>query len=262
MSSTFGIDEAVLNPDIYDVINDFDDDLPFWLQECRKAGGQVLELCCGSGRLTVALAKAGIPILGADFSETMLEGLRRRAAREGVPVRAVRADMRDFSFNETFALIFVPYNSFQCLYSVAEAEAALACIRHHLAPSGRFILHVFNPSIERIVEGSRVEKRNDPVEFPGRGPAEWLERFHYDAAAQVNRITWTFIFPDGTKEVQRLDMRCFFPQELEVLMKANGFCIEERFGDFNREAFQADSPEQILLCRRRDTYTVTQPGAR
>jgi hypothetical protein len=93
------------------------------------------------------------------------------------------------------------------------------------------------------------------VKFPGRGPAEWLERFHYDAAAQVNRITWTFIFPNGTKEVQRLDMRCFFPQELELLMKAHGFNIVERFGDFNRDAFQANSPEQILLCRAMQVST-------
>jgi SAM-dependent methyltransferase len=160
--------------------------------------------------------------------------------------------MRDFSLNETFALIFVPYNSFQCLYSVAEAEAALACIRSHLAPSGRFILDVFNPSIELIVDRSRTGKRHGLVEFPERGKAEWFERVHYDAAAQVNRVTWTFVFPDGTEEVQRLDMRCFYPLELEVLLKANGFIIEERFGDFDREAFKSDSPKQILICRKGD----------
>jgi SAM-dependent methyltransferase len=250
MASTFGIDRTIFNPDFYDAINDFDSDLPFWLDECRRAGGPVLELGCGTGRLTVPLAKEGIPILGADLSETMLEGLKRRAEREGVPARSARVDMRDFSLNETFELIFVPFNSFQCLYSIAEAEAAMACIRSHLAPSGRFILDVFNPSIELIVDRSRAGERHDPVEIPGRGKAEWLERVHYDAAAQVNRVTWTFTFPDGTEEVQRLDMRCFYPLELEVLLKASGFTIEERFGNFGREEFKSDSPKQILICRR------------
>jgi len=255
MTSTFGIDRTILDPCFYDTINDFDSDLTFWLDECRNAGGPVLELGCGTGRLTVPLAMEGIPILGADLSETMLMGLQRRAERESVSVRSTRADMRDFSLNETFALIFVPFNSFQCLYSVAEAEAALACIRRHLAPSGRLILDVFNPSIELIVDRSRAGERHDPVEIPGRGKAEWLERVHYEAAAQVNRVTWIFTFPDGTEEVQRLDMRCFYPLELEVLLKANGFFVEERFGDFDRVAFKSDSPKQILICRKRDSLS-------
>ncbi|EKD32834.1 MAG: hypothetical protein ACD_76C00138G0002 [uncultured bacterium] len=245
----YGVDEAVHSHEIYDIINSFDYDIPFWREQAGKAKGPVLELCCGTGRITVPLAKHGIPIVGADLSRNMLAGFQKRCVRENIFPRSISADMRSFDLPERFSLIFVPFNSFQCLYSLADIEAALACIRRHLSPTGRFILDVFNPSIEIMVDRFRAEQENQTLNIPAKGVVRWKERCCYDAAAQVNRVTWTFIFPDGTEEIQRLDMRCFYPQELSVLLKANGFIVEHFYGGYDCSEFCSESPKQILVCR-------------
>lgn len=245
----YGVDEAVHSHEIYDVINSFDYDIPFWLEQARNAKGPVLELCCGTGRITVPLAKRGIPIVGVDCSQSMLDGLQKRCARENVFPRSILADMRNFDVPERFSLIFVPFNSFQCLYSLPDIEAALASIRRHLSPDGRFILDVFNPSIDIMVDRFRTEQENQALTIPAKGVVRWKEKCCYDAAAQVNRVTWTFIFPDRTEEIQRLDMRCFYPQELSVLLKANGFIIENFYGGYDCSEFRSESAKQILVCR-------------
>lgn len=246
----FGIDEAVHSPEIYDIINTFDDDLGFWREYSQAAKRRVLELCCGTGRVTIPLAQSGIPIVGLDCSERMLDGLRRNAAQKRVSIDARHGDMRFFDFSEKFSLIFVPFNSFQCLYKIPDVESILSAVSRHLEPEGRFILDVFSPSIEIMVDRSRKEKRWEDFFIPERGRVRMRERCDYDAASQVNRVTWTLCFDDGSEQVQKLDMRCFFPQELEVILKSSGFLIEERFGNFDKSPFTSDSPKQIVVCRR------------
>ena len=245
----FRIDDAVHSPEIYDVINSFDSDVPFWLEHAQRAAGNVLELCCGTGRITLPLVQYGIPIVGLDYSERMLSGLRGKAASQGLNVDARPGDMRSFDFPERFSLIFVPFNSFQCLYSTSDVEAALTSIRRHLEPDGRFILDVFLPSIELMVDRSREEKIWNDIIVPGRGRLQIRERCHYDAASQVNRVTWTLVFEDGSHEIQRLDMRCFYPKEIDILLKESGFIIEQRFGNYDRSPFVSSSPKQIVICR-------------
>ena len=74
----------------------------------------------------------------------------------------------------------------------------------------------------------------------------------YDDAAQVNRITWYFSLA-GEKDfrVEQLPMRCFFPQELDLLVRANGFAIQGKFGNFERKAFAAGDMKQVVVCAKR-----------
>ena len=244
----FGVDRGVYSVDLYDAINSFTHDIPFWLEQARMAKGPVLELCCGTGRITVPLANAGIPVVGADLSHDMLKGLQQRASKAGVLLDARIADMRSFSFEEKFNLIFIPFNSFQCLYTLSDVQNTLACVRKHLAPGGRFVLDVFNPSLELMVDRSRNLVEQGTFELPVRGLVNWKEKCHYEAAAQVNRVTWLFSFEDGTEEIIKLDLRCFYPLELELLMTSNGFTIENRIGNYDLSPFVSNSPKQILFC--------------
>lgn len=240
-------DDAVHDPRLYDVLNDFDYDLPFWEKHCRAANGPVLELCCGTGRLTVPLAKKGIPITGVDVSERMLAGFRARAEREGCNLAPCHADVRHLRLDRKFALVFIPFNSFQCLYSLEEIECTLAGVRAHLQPGGRFILDVFNPSIELMVERNRAPLVQE-FTVPGVGTVAWSERCAYDTAGQVNRVDWVFRFPDGHEEHQHLDMRCFYPQELRALLKYNGFSTEAIYGNYDEAPFHKASTKQIFVC--------------
>ena len=86
-------------------------DIPFYLKQIDKYGGPVLELACGTGRITIPVAKKGIQITGLDVSTAMLAHARRKSRAEGLQIDWVEADCRDFSLDERFSLVFFPFNS-------------------------------------------------------------------------------------------------------------------------------------------------------
>src|SRR5205814_1893502 len=125
-------------------------DVEWFSAIARRTGGPILELGCGTGRITVPIAQDGHHIVGLDRSAAMLERAERRARRANVEIRWVEGDMRAFSFNEAFALVFVALNSFLML-DPNDRWSCLARVREHLAPRGRVAIDVFQPDPEVVV---------------------------------------------------------------------------------------------------------------
>lgn len=227
-------------------------DLPFYLAAARKARGPVLELACGTGRLSLALARAGVDVTGLDVSAPMLALARKKAAAEGLKAALVRGDARSFRLKRKFKLIFIPFNSMQHLADRAGLERFFASVRAHLAPGGRFVLDVFNPHPGYLVRDTEellpVFCYQDP-----RGKEQILveEQYSYDRAAQVSRITWHYTRGRKRFASRKLNMRCFFPQELDALLHYNGFKTLQKYGDFDLSPFTAASPKQVVICRKK-----------
>lgn len=247
----YGVSTQVHDGKFYDVLNTDMTDLPFYRRLCHEASGPILELCCGTGRLTLPLAREGFDVTGLDMEPAMLERARAKAAKEGIEVPLHRGDMRDFDLARRFDLIFIPFNSLQNTYGREDVERIFASIKRHLGPGGRFAFDVFNPDIRLMVD------RSDKVSEQHRGRLEdgrelvVMERCAYDAAGQVNRVRWTFRLGEESWE-GHLDMRCFFPLEIEALLHHNGWRIEEHHGAFDGSPFRSDSPKQIFVCTARD----------
>jgi SAM-dependent methyltransferase len=211
----------------------------------------VLELACGTGRVTIPIAQSGVEIVGLDQSASMLAYARSKAADAGVNITWVEADCRQFELSRKFALIFMAFNSMQHLHDHESLAALFGNVRKHLAERGRFIFDVFNPSIailNRDPSQRYVERQYEDPD--GRGTITLEQTAVYDDAAQVNRITWYFSLP-GEKDfrVEQLPMRCFFPQELDLLVRANGFAIEEKFSNFERKPFAGGGMKQVVVCK-------------
>ena len=133
-------------------------DIEFYVDAARESGG-VLELGCGTGRVLLPTARAGIAITGLDLSSRMLEVCRDRLAAEVQSrVELVGGAMTDFDFGRSFRLVTTPFRPFQHLLTVEDQLACLACVRRHLAPGGRLVFDLFNPSLEALVN-MRLEKR-------------------------------------------------------------------------------------------------------
>lgn len=242
------------DPKIYDAITgnrSFDTD--FYVARAVAFGGPVLEIACGTGRITIPMVQAGIEVTGLDASPAMLGEARAKAARAGVEVEWVQADCRDFDIGKKFAMIFFPFNSLLHLHDRVSYERFLERVRTHLAPGGHFLFDVFNPGLEFIVENSRRKRREGTFVDPYSGlPGVIEETLSYDAVNQINRSRWFYSVGDAKNvAVNDLHLRCLYPQELEALLHYNGFEMLERVGGFDGTPFSSDTPMQIVTCRMR-----------
>jgi SAM-dependent methyltransferase len=235
----------------YDLLMPSPNDLPFYLRQAAKYGGPVLELGCGSGRLAIPLALAGVDITGLDIAPGMLDVARNKAELHRVAMQLVQADCRNYSLERQFRLILFANNSLSHLLQRDEIEACLRCVRRNLAPGGRFIVDVFTPS-------ARILARDPAQQFPvgqyddpdGGGRITVTETSRYDPAAQVNHITWHYQ-QDGNLKTSRvpLNLRMFYPQEIDLLLDHNGFVIEHKYGDYEERLYSSESLKQLIICR-------------
>jgi ubiquinone/menaquinone biosynthesis C-methylase UbiE len=106
--------------DLYDAFVKFEDDIPFFVSECLKSTGPVLELMAGSGRVTVPLLESGVELTCVDVCSDMLARLRSKLASRRLSAKVVRSDVRVLPFGASFELAILPFNSFSELVSEGE----------------------------------------------------------------------------------------------------------------------------------------------
>jgi SAM-dependent methyltransferase len=246
------LDNLYSDAALYDLVHlgPWKGELEFYL---RAAGGErdrrVLELACGTGRLTIPLAERGLDMTGLDLSPAMLERARAKADQAGVEARFIQGDMRAFDLAQRFDLIFIPINSICHLLSRPDVEACLGCVRAHLAPAGRLVIDVFNPSLAILMrESGRWFEVGVYDDEQGR-PVRLTEQNRYDRATQINHILWRFEGESGRAVERRLTMKQYFPQELDALLACNGFAIEAKWGQYGGQPFHSDSNQQVVVAR-------------
>lgn len=225
--------------------------LDFYRRQAACYGEPVLELACGSGRLTIPLAREGVNITGLDISEEMLHLAKRKASQSRLRMRFLQGDIRSFDLGEKFRFIFIPAQSLSHLHRREEIEDCFSCVRRHLAGDGRFLIEVFNSSVRML---AREPGRRYPVgQFtdPNAGPQVIVtEEVSYDAASQVNHIRWFFRNEGSTEErMLSFEMRQFFPQEIDALLRYNDFLVEHKYGSYDEREFSSDAGKQLIICR-------------
>jgi SAM-dependent methyltransferase len=249
------------------------DDVRFFVDLAREAGGSVLEVACGTGRVLIPCARAGVSMVGLDLSAGMLARCAEKLAREPDEVRARvelhHADMRRFDLGRTFALVTIPFRGFQHLLTVEDQRRALATIRRHLADDGRFVLDLFNPSLpllgdDRSLTTPVVEPAFD---LPDRRRVVRSYRIaKRDFFNQLQDVEFAFEVtgPDGrvVRQSGVYPMRYVFRFEAEHLLVREGFMIEALYGDYLRRPYGAQYPgELVFVCRKSTADLRRQPAA-
>jgi SAM-dependent methyltransferase len=243
------------NADLYDrIVAPPAESLDFYLAEARATNGDVLELACGTGRLTLplaaALAREGRRVVGLDLAPAMLEAARRKAADASVTVELTGGDMRRFALERRFGLIFVAFNSLLHLTTNDALRECFDCVREHLAPGGTFAFDIFNPSIRLLARAPNERSTVTRLPDATLGEIHVETTVDYDAATQVNRGAWILSAPGRPDYLSvPLHLRSIFPQELPVLLAANALEFVTRYGGFGREPFTSESPRQVCICR-------------
>ena len=265
--------EEFSDPLNYDREDNSDTGIAFYTALAQETGGPVLEIACGTGRVSIPIAWLGFTVTGLDIVPSMLAVARSKSA--GLPIRWVEGDGRYFDLGEQFKLVFLTGNAFQAFLTRADQEALLHCVRRHLHEDGLFAFETRNPRWRNSIDTIPVEpsaNRN----LPEKGLFALLEtraeEVHWQTYTDVNgdvvRVSKTQVYdhvtqilhwqtyrrwPEDGKErtkVTRIAVRYTFPQELETLLHYNGFTIIRQYGDWNLEPLTASSPSIISVCRR------------
>jgi SAM-dependent methyltransferase len=234
------------------------EDVRWYAKLAREDGGPVLELGSGTGRVSLAIAKAGVRVVGVDLSRAMIE--RAETARAKLPAkrRALASfrpgDFRSLRLGRRFPLVIAPFNALQHCYDRADWEAALATVRRHLTRRGRFVFDVLLPDpIVQARNPARRFARTRLVHPTTRRPFVYTEGFVHERQRQLLVIyQWLDDEADSARRhVVPIAHRQIYPLELEALLHYNGFTIRERYGDFSGGAPSEASESQIVVCTAR-----------
>jgi SAM-dependent methyltransferase len=237
-------------------------DVAFFTQLAVEAQPPVLEVACGTGRVLIPCARAGVRVIGLDLSRAMLDVCRSRLRDEPPEVRdrveLHEGDMRTFDLGRPFDLITMPFRGFQHLLTVDDQRNALANIRRHLATAGRFVLDLFNPSLpllgdERWLVQPIVEP---PFTMPdGRLVVRSYRIAGRDYFNQVQDVEMTYeiTWPDQRQErrTERFLLRYLFRFEAEHLLVREGFDVREVYGDYDRSPYGAKYPGELIFIATR-----------
>jgi SAM-dependent methyltransferase len=236
-------------------------DVAFYRDAAREFGDPVLELGCGTGRVTMALAEAGKRITGLDLSERMLESAVKKRAALHVEARErvhlVQGDMAKFDLGEKFRLVIIPFRPFQHLLEVRQQTDCLDCVRKHLSPGGRLILDVFQTDAERMHDPVHMRESlvTEYKTADGRQVriSERVAAFHRAEQRNDVEMIFSITHPDGRKErlVFAWTLRYFFRYEVQHLLVRCGFQVVAEYGNFNRTPIVDDSPEMIFVAERK-----------
>lgn len=236
-------------------------DIAFYLEYAAKYPGAILELACGTGRVSLVLAQNGCQIQGIDLSERMLEQfeLKLRDQPKWVRdnIRLDKCDMSNFQLNQDYSLIIAPFRAFQSLTSEESQRNCLKCVYQHLANQGIFIINVFKPYTtmdeswvypEMIQWEVIDEKTGNKIIKKHRGPK-------IDVKRQIiyPEMIYQVIEPGGklTEVFEPLELKYFYYDQLKDLLEAEGFEIKEEYGYYDK-ANISDGNELIFICGKRN----------
>jgi SAM-dependent methyltransferase len=226
------------------------EDLPYWLNLAQQSGSPVLELGCGTGRVTLPLAKAGHTAYGLDNDPAMLAFLQQRLP-PGDSIHLVPSDITRFSLPQVFPLILLPCNTYSTLTGPQRASA-LDCVAAHLESQGVFAFSIPNPAVladlpedaEPEIEESFIHPNTgNPVQVSsawGRRPDSVTVSWFYD-----------HLLPDGKveRETVQVTHHLLNLDELARELTLAGFEYEF-YGDFEKRDYQPDSDTLLVEAKK------------
>lgn len=235
-------------PELYDAENGaFEPEGPFYLALAKDHGGPVLDLACGTGRIAIPIAQAGISVTGIDLSRPMFDHARRKAGT--LPVRFVEADCRSFDLDERFRVAVMSGHGFQFMLTDDDQRALLKAVHDHLLPGGLFAFETRNPRLEPFHHIAEPEFWRAYADADGTRVETWTTEIP-DREAGIVHYTVIRRWPDGREVPCRVAIRFSGADHVQRLVGEAGLELVGRFGDWDGKPVTDDCTDLIFVCRR------------
>lgn len=241
--------EEFADPVEYDVENGVDEDGPFFLERAARYGGPILDVACGTGRMTIPLAEAGYRCVGIDLAEAMLEHGRVKSG--ALPIEYLAGDCRDFDLGERFSTALMTGHAFQALMTGDDQRRCLAAVVRHLRRGGAFVFETRDPRARELVPEVRIDWERSYRSSSGG----WIDAHCstiYDPETSILHVRQHRTDrASGDERVTRIALRYSSDEHCRRLLDAAGFDVVEAFGNWDESPISGDTKELIYVCQRR-----------
>lgn len=235
--------------DLYDSYVSTQYDLPFFLKELKNTKGNILELMCGTGRISIPLLQNKIKLTCVDYSEGMLRVFKKKINGKSYDVRLIKMDVTELCLHDKYEIIFIPFNSFSEILSVDKQKSALRKIFEHLINHGRFIVTQHNPVV-RIKSADGILKTLGKYKIEnGTLIVKYFNQYN-SRESMVNGFQLYEIFDDNNKlkDKRRLEInfRIIGKDEFEQMANEIGYKILKIYGDYDYSRYDKDKSNYII----------------
>jgi len=238
------------NPKFYDLtFRDLRNDIPFYVRQAKEAGGKILEVACGSGRVYLELLKEGLDAYGIDSSEKMLGALRKKARALKLRPKVQLADMRNFKMKHKFSLIAIPFRSFLHNLTIDDQLSTLKSCQKHLATNGKLAVNFFYPSREVIADtyGKEIRRSLDTKD----GQIELISKSYFvDEPGQIIEFTFTWMKDNQVLSRFRSRLSLIYKREFELLLRLAGFKRWRVYGGFDYQPLESSKQEMVWIIEK------------
>lgn len=252
----------------YDLFYSFWEDSGFYVGLAKMTGGPVLDAMCGTGRITIPIARVGADVVGVDLQQKMLDELARKLQDEPKRVRSrvklVRGDIKKNNLGGPFELAVFAWSSLSEIPTVSEQGEVLKNISAHLKPGGLLAFHSDNPEDVRptreIFKGVQIDEHGNEISMyqrtvrrKGNGGNSYSLLYRYEIVPRHGR-------PRELKTIVVLT----YPtkRELMGMIREAGFDVLKVYGDYDFRRATRGCKQFIVIARKREADQQTRGGRR
>jgi SAM-dependent methyltransferase len=234
-------------------------DVNFYVEQAKAAGGKALELGVGTARLAKYLARAGIETWGVEPSLYMLKAAKKNLAKEDnltqSKMHLIHGDAEHFKLTERFGIIYFPSCSFDHILDPVKQKAALINIRNHIAPKGRFVFDLY-------INKESVSESNWFVQRKKLQDGSMIIRSGYQVSRRSIRIASLDMWYDHVKEgrvIERYyegsDVYLHDVEGVRALLDETGYDVVEEYGDHDGKPYEEEDQLIVFVTYPKKTIT-------
>lgn len=240
----------------YDLFYSFWEDTGFYVGLAKMTGGPVLDAMCGTGRMTVPIARVGADVVGVDLEQRMLEELKRKLGAESKKVRErvrlIRGDITKNNFGGPYEMAVFAWGSLEEIRTVEEQGLVIKNIARHLKDGGILALHMDNPEDVRptreIFKGVQVDREGNEISMYQRtARRDGVRSNSYDM-----HYRYEIVPKRGPRSELKSVVTLTFPtkRQLTRMLREAGFQVLKIYGDYDFRPARKGCKYFIVIARK------------
>ncbi len=229
-----------------------DHDISFWVDQCKNKD-TILEVACGTGRITLPIIESGKKVYALDYSQAMLDILDSKIKEKGYAdkIEIMCQDMRDIKCKEKFDVVLITSNSVNHLEKSEDFEKMLQSVYSILKEGGILVFDALKPIFKYLERN--MDEYYDEDSFTVSKTGEEIkvsENSKYDHATQINNVNYYYTDKEGKTTTLNTKVRLYFPQELDYIIKKSKFKKYDKYDWYDLRPFEGKTNEQIYILRK------------